>query len=164
MSLEQRKLTTKREKAGELHYSKRPGPYELETLRNELVPNRMLREKPAQPEPELTALAAHMKRQPKGQQTLEDQTRNQSRKVQPRADLKVAALPPIRNGHQLSFDEESRKQRARAPGMPTPSLQKKSPKPAVAQLTEQIERQMRPRTPGRKRGLRRPGITGHKHR
>ena len=151
VSLEQRKLTTKRRKAGELKDSKiKSDATEQAGYQHKLVSEKMLREKPAQPEPVPTALPAHMIRQLGGQQTLEEQARERNRKVKPQADLKVAALPPTRSGHQFSLDEESRKkQRAKAPEVPTP-LTKQRPKPASTLLTDQILRQMRPRTPGRR--------------
>ena len=153
VSLEQRKLTTEREKAGKLHYGERPGLHEQKNLHNKLVPDRMLRERPPQPSPDLAASSVYMKRQRPRQRRLEDNTNDHGKKVQPKADLKAATVPKaFKDGHQISFEEHDKKQKrvkAPEPVMPQP-IKVEKPKPPSAHLTDQIMRQMRPKTPGRK--------------
>ena len=154
VSLEQRKLATEREKAGKLHYTPQIGAYTRETLqKKKLIQDRMLREIPPQLGTDLTALPVYGKRQRPSQRRLEDHTKDQDKKVQPKADLKDATVPKtFKDGHQLSFEEYGKNQkRAKAPEpvMPTP-IKIRKPKPVSTLLTKQIERQMRPKTPGRK--------------
>lgn len=154
VSLEQRKLTTVMRKAGEIKDANiKPDPTKQAGHQHELVSEKMMREKPSPPSADLAALPEYLKRQRPRQRRLEDHSKDQGKKVMPQADLKVAAMPTIRNGHQFSFDEHSRKQRqvkAPVPELPSFTDAWKNPKPAGARLTEQIKRQMRPKTPGRK--------------
>ena len=87
-----------------------------------------------------------------GRQALERQTATRAKADLPRATLH--ALPSqgqMREWHQFSFAEyQKRQMRAKAPEPVVPTFKMGKPKPPGAQLTQQIERQMRPRPPGRK--------------
>ena len=153
VSLEQRKLTAEREKAGQFKDGEiKPNPTEQAGHQRELVPDRMLREKPPQVGLDLTRSPAHMERQRPSQRRLEDHTRDQDNKVQPKADLKAATVPKaFKDKHQISFEEYDRKQKqVKAPEPVLPPVEMGKPKPPGTHMTDQIMRQMRPKTPGRK--------------
>ena len=152
-SLEIRRRTREREEAGELQPSTMPDPTKQAGYQRELVTEKMLREKPPHLDSPLPQLSVFAEQQKASQPTLAEQVKSQGEKALPQADLKAATVIKTNSdGHQVSFEDYDKKQkRAKAPEpvMPTP-VKIRKPRPVSTLLTKQIERQMRPKTPGRK--------------